>query len=323
MSRKFQATDSFTGPQPLIIALEGPPGGGKTYSALRLATGISKIRGGVPYVIDTEAGRSAKYSGQFKFKHVSFEPPFRSDSFLEAIRFSVEAGAAAVIVDSMSDEHEGQGGQLEWHDEVLDQIAGQDHAARERKSQIAWATTKKARTTLCNGILRITTPLIMCFRAREKTKMVKNDKGKVEPTRLGFVPIAPPELVHCCDLVCLLPCRSDGVPHWRSDTAGEDFMLKLPAYLRSCIKDGQLDEATGEALARWANREISLPKSKPDVTDDELAVLIETGHARSEAGTQALGFWWSSLAPVERTAIGKDQLETWKKAAEDFDRARN
>lgn len=297
---RFRATDAYEGTWPLIIALEGPPGGGKTFSALRLAAGMARVTGGVPYVIDTEKGRSAKYQDKFKFKHVAFDPPFRSPAFLEAIQYCVEDKAGAVIVDSMSDEHEGM---LEWHDEL-----GNHDSYFKR--------TKQARNKLCAGILQITTPIIMTFRAREKTKVVE-ERGKTKAIPLGFTPIAASELVHCCDMVCLLPSRSDGVPVWRSDTAGEDFMLKLPLYLQPFIKEGQLDEPTGEALAKWSRRVTGVAVAT--ITDDELSVLIETGHSRSEAGMEALGIWWSSLSSAEKHAIGKEQLDAWKKSAEEHD----
>jgi ABC-type lipopolysaccharide export system ATPase subunit len=40
--------------RPLIIGLEGPPGAGKTASALLLAEGIRRVRGGDIRVLDTE-----------------------------------------------------------------------------------------------------------------------------------------------------------------------------------------------------------------------------------------------------------------------------
>jgi hypothetical protein len=326
--RKFEATDGMTGAWPLIIALEGPPGGGKTFSALRLATGMARVRGSVPYIIDTEAGRSTKYRakhepaepGTFIFQHIDFDVPFRSEDFLDAIRFCASSLAAAIIVDSMSDEHEGM---LEWHE----QLGDDDQFYR---------TTKQARNKLTRGILQITTPIIMCFRAREKTKIMKNEKGKNAPVRLGFVPIAPPELVHCCDLVALLPSRSNGSPVWRSDTTGEDFMLKLPQYLQPLIKEGQLDEATGEALARWSlnerkvmpdepNRKVHVPEhitSPPHIEGDDAVpdapdfeALLVQGELAANYGTLEFRKWWQSLFPSHRMMIGKQQLEEWKEKA--------
>ena len=51
----------------LIVGVAGPSGGGKTWSAMLLAQGMS---GGKRFaVIDTEAGRAKHYAGYFSFDH--------------------------------------------------------------------------------------------------------------------------------------------------------------------------------------------------------------------------------------------------------------
>ena len=47
---------------PLLLGLVGPSGGGKTYSALRLARGFQKVTGGDIHFIDTEARRVFHYA---------------------------------------------------------------------------------------------------------------------------------------------------------------------------------------------------------------------------------------------------------------------
>jgi hypothetical protein len=65
--------------------------------------------------------------------------------------------------------------------------------------------------------------------------------------------VAPLEIVHTLDLTCILPPRADGVPVWKSDKIGEDFIIKLPNYLAPFIEQGEpLSEAMGAAFARWA-----------------------------------------------------------------------
>ena len=52
---------------PLLIGLVGSSGSGKTFSALRIATGIQKVTGGDIYYIDTESRRALHYADAFKF----------------------------------------------------------------------------------------------------------------------------------------------------------------------------------------------------------------------------------------------------------------
>ena len=72
----------------LLIGLIGASGSGKTYTAMRLASGICA---GKPFaVIDTEAGRAKHYADQFKFDHGDLKPPFRPNAYAEAIEASTK-----------------------------------------------------------------------------------------------------------------------------------------------------------------------------------------------------------------------------------------
>src|SRR5215470_11276783 len=92
----------------LLIALAGASGSGKTYSALRLAKGISPS--GKIFFIDTEARRGLHYASQFQFMHADMRPPFSPERFVEGIRAAEEAGAEVVVLDSFSHEYDGEGG---------------------------------------------------------------------------------------------------------------------------------------------------------------------------------------------------------------------
>ena len=75
----------------VLVGLAGPSSSGKTYSALRLATGM----GGPIFMIDTESGRGLHYADQFDYQHATLEAPFRPAAYLEAIQASAAAGAAS------------------------------------------------------------------------------------------------------------------------------------------------------------------------------------------------------------------------------------
>lgn len=249
--RAFDVNPDDQSGEPLCIGLSGPPGGGKTVSALRIASGIARIRGGKPALIDTEAGRARKYLIErnpegFAFDYIPFSPPFEPAMFLDAIHAAARLNPAAIIVDNASDEHEGPGGVLEWHDRNVPNMGGNEWAA--------WNAPKASRRILTSGIQQIKIPIIMTFRARPKTK---TEAGSRNPVKLGYMPVAGDELLGIMDLTCLLPPRSNGVAVWTSDLAGEEFTIKLPNYLARYIRKGApLDEDLGEALARWQRGEI-------------------------------------------------------------------
>ena len=67
---------------PLMLGIVGPSGGGKTMSALRVATGIQSVIGGDILGIDTESRRMLYYAKRFKFQHAEFRSPFGSLDYL-------------------------------------------------------------------------------------------------------------------------------------------------------------------------------------------------------------------------------------------------
>jgi hypothetical protein len=267
---KYEAIPAVRSEEPLLLGMIGPPGGGKTMSALRIAKGIQSVRGGDIVVIDTEGGRSRKYSDTIKFSVVEFADA-KSSEFLECIRAQLVLKPAAIIVDSLSDEHENY---LAWHDAEIKNVGGNQWAA--------WAKPKADRKLLLSGILKIKTPLIFTFRAREKTK--QDGKNIIN---IGWQPVAPLEIVHTLDLTCILPPRADGVPVWKSDKIGEDFIIKLPNYLAPYIEAGTpLNEEMGAAFARWAKGGTAAPVN-PQPPQTGAAEYLERWRLNIECATDA------------------------------------
>lgn len=255
-NRQFHVAEAKREHVPLLIGLTGPSGGGKTFSALRLATGIQSVSGGDIFFIDTESRRALHYADRFKFKHVPFDAPFGSLDYLAALQFCVKSGAGVVIVDSMSHEHEGPGGMVDLHDQLVDRMAGNDYAKRERVKMLAWAEPKQKRRQLINGILQLNANFIFCFRAKNTAKPGKDERGKNAVIAQGFMPIAGEEFVFEQTLNALLLPGAGGVPTWHSEQPGEAQMIKLPeqfAGLRN--RNKPLDETVGKHLAIWARGE--------------------------------------------------------------------
>ena len=128
---KFVPPEELEGTPPLIIGLSGMSDSGKTYSALLIALAISRKNGGFVAAIDTE-GRMKKYSSAsiypelHPFKAVRWRPPYDGDHAIEACKAAIEAGAGCIILDSASDEWEGDGGVLQKQESELQRMAGDD-----------------------------------------------------------------------------------------------------------------------------------------------------------------------------------------------------
>ena len=284
---------------PLLIGIMGPAGSGKTYSALRLATGIQTVTGGDIYAIDTEARRLLHYADSFNFRHIEFGPPFGSLDYLAALRHCVEKGAKVIIVDSMSHEHSGPGGYLQTHEAEVDRMAGDDLGKRERVKMAAWIKPAALRSQLINGILQLNCNFIFAFRAKEKTRPKKT--GGIE--ELGYMPICGDELLFEMTVNILLMPKSGGVPTWRSDQVGEKLMMKLPKQFEKLFATQKpLDETTGAALAEWARGPIVSPQT-PSVTHAP-AVERPAAHQSSGMGDAAgeISVSPQPLLPVDAAA---------------------
>lgn len=288
MTTGFQAKPAVRERVPLLVGLTGASGGGKTLSALRLATGIARVVKGPIYFIDTENGRANHYADDFRFMHVPFdaEPPesdWTPDRYVEALEYCRRDGAGVVIVDSASHEHEAL---HNAHEAALDKMAGNDWRKREACNMIAWAKAKAPRKKLLSYVRRLNLNVIFCFRAHSTVKPVKVN-GKTEIVNQGFVPVAAPEWVFEMTANVLLMPNSGGVPTWQSEYPGESLAIKNPVQFHRMFSERKpLDEDTGEALARWAAGSATPRTGRPE--PDEIASLCERLRACDRAGLDAI-----------------------------------
>lgn len=315
--RKFTHEPAKRVQVPLMVGIMSPSGGGKTYSALRLATGMQEVMGGDIYGIDTENNRMLHYADKFKFQHVPFTPPFGSIDYLEAIKYCTAKGARVIIVDGLSQEHIGEGGYLETAESTVTRIVqnmegGDTYKNRDKVKMLGWATAGPLRQKMIEGLKQLNGCFVFCFRAKEKTKPVKV-KDKTEIIDMGFMPIAGDEWVYEMAVNCMLEPRSGGVPTWRSDHVGERMMMKLPIQFKEIFAEpNPLDEAIGRQLAAWALGDAG--SSNPERTEqpkgaveqptgggtsnsDLLAELERSLRAAAGKGTVALMDEWKTLHP--------------------------
>lgn len=310
-NRTFDARPARRERVPLLIGLTGPSGGGKTFSALRLATGIRQVTGGDIYFIDTEARRALHYADRFDFKHVPFSAPFGSLDYLAALQFCVGEGAGVVIVDSLSHEHEGPGGMVDLQEQIVQRMAGDDYAKRERVKMLAWAEPKAKRRQLINGILQLNCNFIFCFRAKNVSKPVKNAQGKTEVQQMGYMPIAGEEFVFEQTLNALLLPGAGGVPTWFPDERGERTMVKLPEQFKGLSqRQKPLDETVGKHLALWARGE-----APPDRIDEGVDTLTHDNPTAAEGrGDSNMG---ESLGADEHNLLG-DETPAWRAVVDEY-----
>lgn len=258
----------------LLIGLAGGTGSGKTFSAMRLAAGIA---GGKRFaVIDTENGRARHYADQFDFDVADLTEPFRPDRYADAI----EAATAypVVVVDSMSHEHAGPGGLLEWHEEEFQRMGGRDAV-----KMTAWIKPKTEHKKMVSRLLRVKPHVILCFRAEEKLEQVTVD-GKKQwiPKRSltgadGWIPVCEKNLPYELTLSFLLTAAAPGLPK----------PIKLQEQHRPMVPlDRPVTEDVGVALAAWAAGEGTSARggSPTAASSEEETPSVPVGDATAPSG---------------------------------------
>jgi hypothetical protein len=154
------------------LAIQGPSGSGKTYSSLLMAYGLVGSWDHIA-VIDTENNSSHLYSHLGNFNVLSLSEPFSPERYMEAIETCEKAGMKAVIIDSISQEWEGNGGIIGTHGNM----AGNSFTNWNRVTPRHNAFVQKMLQSPCHIIATI----------RSKQDYVLTDKnGKMVPEKVGL-----------------------------------------------------------------------------------------------------------------------------------------
>lgn len=226
------------------VALMSPSGGGKTYSALRLAKGmaseIERESGKKAKILmaNTEQARGRYYANEFDYDIIDLEPPYNPELFIEAINFAVEQGYDILVMDSTSPEWEGQGGCLE-----LQQKAGGTYQA--------WKNVTPRHDAFINAMASSPIHIIATMRGKDQYEMEKDDRGKASVKKLGVG-----------------AKQRDGFEYEFTCT----FLLDLKSHVADPQKDNthifenstptMLSESHGEKIIKWANSSDIEPKQQ-------------------------------------------------------------
>lgn len=160
----------------LKSAISGPPGSGKTTSALRMARGLVGPNGKIA-LIDTENGSASLYSDRFDFDVCEISPPFDHHKFIEAIMQAVDDGYSVIIIDSASHFWEGI---LDYKDK-LDRRGGNGYTN--------WNEAGRQFKGILNAVLQSDAHVICCLRSKIDYVIEPDSKGKSVPRKVGLAPI--------------------------------------------------------------------------------------------------------------------------------------
>lgn len=159
----------------LRLAVAGPAGSGKTYSALQVSFGL----GGRVVLIDTERGSGELYAHLGEYDVCTLTAPFTPEKYVEAIRAAENAGYDVIIIDSLSHAWAGPGGVLDIHGYAAD---------KGGNSWSAWRQVTPRHNELVDAMLQSRCHIIATLRSKmEHVQVVEN--GKTVVKKVGLNPI--------------------------------------------------------------------------------------------------------------------------------------
>jgi hypothetical protein len=238
------------------MALQGPSGAGKTYSALLLAHGISNAWDKIG-VIDTENGSSNLYAHLGDFKVLTLTVPFTPEKYSQALSICSKHGLEVIIVDSISHEWEGSGG-------ILD-----THGAMAGNSFTNWSKVTPRHNAFIQSLLQAPVHIIATLRTKQDYVLTEKN-GKMVPEKVGLKSIQRDGTDYEFTLVFDLDIKNNAVAS--KDRTGLFFGKP----------EGKLSVGTGKAILDWCNQgaEVVEPAIEQRINDcrsiEELLALYKS-----------------------------------------------
>ena len=221
------------------MAIAGPAGSGKTYTALLIA----KRLGERVACIDTERGSASKYAGdvaEFDTQELSV---FAIKNYLSAIAEAASAGYDVLVIDSLTHAWAGKGGILEEADK------------RGGKFQ-AWKELTPMQQSLVDAILSYPGHVIATMRSKMayevSTSEGANGRKETKVEKLGLAPVQRDDLPYEFDVWVDMDVKHVGhVSKSRCSAIEGEFFVKPGEHFAALLKQWLTD---GAAPAKPATR---------------------------------------------------------------------
>ena len=234
----------------LRACLIGVAGSGKSYSALRMATGL----GGKIAVIDTERKSISKYADKFDFDVDEMDYP-SIENMVKSIKNAESLGYNTLIIDSLSHS---------WH-KLLEEVEKLTTTRFDGNSFRAWGVATPIQRQFIDLILKTNMHIIFTLRAKTEYVMEMNEKGKMAPKRVGLAGEQGKDIEFEVDFLVMIDRNhSAEVLKDRSSKFQDEYIE-------------QITEETGKTLAEWL--EVGEVDTPQEPTPEEIlkTVLTERG----------------------------------------------
>jgi hypothetical protein len=282
----------------LVIGLASVSGDGKTYTALQLGYGLANYNAAKVGMLDTENRRGSLYDDcleqatrptKDRFLIGDLVAPFTPQRYIDAIREFEAAGVEVLIIDSVTHEWEGIGG-------------CQEIAEAGNPKMPNWNFAKKEHKRFMNTMLQCDMHIIVCVRAREKTKPERDAQGKMKFVELGLQPIQEKNFMFEMTASLML-----------FDQGSSQSILKVPANLLSILgrREGYITADDGKRLRDWNDGALKLD---PVVEKFRNRLISNT-----EGGVAHIQSCWEKTPKDVRAALGDAFHGTLVSSAKSYD----
>ena len=223
------------------LGIAGPSGSGKSYSAIKLAEGLSGGHLEKAVIIDTENGSAELYSHLGSYSVITMSPPYGPRNYVEAIKTAHKAGFEIIIIDSASHEWDGDGGCLDIHTKLGGRYAD-------------WAKVTPQHKAFIDTILQTPAHFILTLRKKQDHAMT-TENGKTKMTKVGLKEVQREGFEY--ELTISFDVEINHLATTSKDRT-DIFMDRNPFLINA---------DTGKELLAWANSAPLSPPVKPPPQD--------------------------------------------------------
>jgi hypothetical protein len=156
------------------LGLSAVSGGGKTYSAIKIAKGLSAGNLSKVAIIDTENGSADLYAHLGNYNVLTLHAPYSPERYVECIKACEDAGMEVIIIDSITHEWNGKGGILEIHSSMTG------------NSFTNWSSLTPRHQKFIDAILQSKCHVITTVRRKQDYDLSKDSNGKTKVEKAGL-----------------------------------------------------------------------------------------------------------------------------------------